>query len=246
MSQQWYKLMAVGGILAIVAGCRTITSPESASVPDIANNGGQAAPATAPKVLMTNFQQLNGTPYLYAPIYIATEEQSRSIAKQIKSAVAKSASSYDSSSEWDYTIDIRNYLFVHRDNLSASKLLTDNNARILQLEQIGESFPVLVKSDRDRPPSGLKKVTALWYVAAPKDTNGDKLIDGRDRKSIAISEVSGANYTEVIKDIDKIIFIQPKGIEHRLAIYMSGKKYFVADIDTTKRTATVKELPSIN
>lgn len=246
MSQQWYKLMVVGGILAIVAGCNRTTSPESSSVPDITNNGGQAAPATAPKVLMTNFQQLNGTPYLYAPIYIATEEQSRSISKQIKSAVANSARNYDSSNEWDYTIDIRNYLFVHRDNLSANKLLTDNNARILQMEQIGESFPVLVKSDRDRPPSGLKKVTALWYVEAPKDTNGDKVIDGRDRKSIAISEVSGANYTEVIKDIDKIIFVQPKGIEHRLAIYMSGKKYFVADVDTTKRTATVKELPSIN
>ena len=55
------------------------------------------------------------------------------------------------------------------------------------------------------------------------------------RQQIAISDVSGANYTEIIKDIDKIILVDSKGINRRLVIYASGNKRFVADIDLPQR-----------
>jgi hypothetical protein len=191
---------------------------------------------------MTQFEQLNGTPYLYAPIYVAEQER-KSILKQIKSA-----SSSSSEDRWNYgETDIRNYMFVHRDNLSGSKLLANNSSRILALEQIGEPIPPN-KSNPD--PTGqsnkIKTVKALWYVRAVADTNGDKQLSDLDRKQIGISDVSGANYTEIIKDIDKILLNSRIGIDRRLVIYTSGSKRFVANINLPTRTATTKELPAIN
>jgi hypothetical protein len=191
----------------------------------------------APKdVWMTQFEQINGTPYLYAPIYVAEQER-KSILKQIKSGSYEDRKGYDG-------IDIRNYMFVHRDNLSASKLLTDNNSRIIELVQIGEPAPPTKSiNDGTYRSNGIKTVKTLWYVRVEADTNGDKLLSELDRKQIAISDPAGKNYTEVIKDIDKILLVYPKGIDRRLVFYTSGNKHFVADVDLLKRQAIVKQLP---
>jgi hypothetical protein len=236
MLRKYWQIIGSVGIAIAVAGC----NQQRATVATSPNPSQSPTSLAAPKeVLMTEFQQINGTPYLYAPIYVATEER-KSILKQLKSG------SYDDRKDWT-GIDIRNYMFVHRDNLSASKLLSNNNTRLLSMEQIGEPAPPS-KTEPNR--SWIKKVTMLWYVKATADPNGDQVLDDahseRLRQQIAISDVSGANYTEILKDIDKIILVYPKGINRRLVIYTSGNKRFVADIDLPKRQATVKELPSIN
>lgn len=236
MSKQWLKVSLLG-IVLVVAGCSkpqvsATTNPEVAA-------SNSPVPLAAPKdVWMTQFEQLNGTPYLYAPIYVADRER-KSILKQIKSG------SYNDRN--DYDTDIRNYMFVHRDNLSAGKLLTHNSSRILEIEQIGEQFPPS-KSNPDamNRPSGVKTVKTLWYVRAVADTNADKLLSNLDRKQIGISDVSGANYTEVIQDIDKILLVSRLGLDRRVVIYTSGDKRFVANIDIPTRQATIKELPAIN
>ncbi len=243
MSKQWWKLVGTVGILAIASGCSRspVTSsniPETASVPDAVRSVAQESPSTAPKVWMTDFQPISGTPYLYAPIYVATEAQRQSITKQVKSAVW--------SRNYDSSIDIRNYMFVHRDNLSATKLLANNTGRIIEMEQLGQTAPLTKSGKISNPATRLKKITTFWYKKVTTDTNGDKILDGRDRLTIALSDVSGANYTEIIKDIDKIILIHPKGTDRRLVIYASGTKHFVADVDIPNRTATIKELPSVN
>ena len=234
LRKYWGLIGAMGIAIAVVSYYRQQTkvtnSPTSTQSPIL---------LAAPKnVWMTDFQQINGTPYLYAPIYVATEER-KSILKQLKSG-----SYSDDRSEWG-SIDIRNYMFVHRDNLSASKLLSSNNARLLSMEQIGELASPEKKGTEAIRSNWITKVITLWYVKVTADTNGDKVLDDRDRKHIAISDVSGANYAEVIKDIDKIILVYPKGINQRLVIYASGDKRFVADINLPKRQAIIKELPSI-
>jgi hypothetical protein len=242
MSTQLWKLIGTIGILTLVSSCSrapvaSTNIPETASIPAPDPSVAQASPTPAPKVWMTDFQQIDGTPYLYAPIYVASEEQRQSISKQLKSAVY--------SRNYDSGIDIRNYMFVHRDNLSASKLLPNNTGRIIELEQIGQTLPP-IKTGKNSTAPARKKVTTFWYTKVSSDTNNDKTLDRQDRKSIALSDVSGANYTEIIKEIDKIILIHSKGIDRRLVFYTTGNKYFVADVDTTKRTATIKELPSMN
>ncbi len=238
MSDRLWKLMSVVGIVATLASCSR-APVTSTSTPQVAVNS-TPTPLPAPKeVWMTQFQQINGTPYLYAPIYVATEEQ-RSIIKQIKSA-----GSYEYGKGDEYTADIRNYMFVHRDNLSASKLLTNNNSRLLSLEQIGEPAPPDKSNPESMRTNWIKTVKALWHVRAIADTNGDKILNDLDRKQIGISDVSGGNYIEVLKDIDKVLIVYPKGIDRRLVIYTSGDKRFVANIDIPTRQATIKELPAL-
>ena len=237
VSKQWWKLIGLVSIVATLASCSK--APATTSPQVVANT--PPMPLPAPKeVWMTEFQQIDGTPYLYAPIYVAAQER-KSIIKEIKSAA------WDSYEGRNEGVDIRNYMFVHRDNLSASKLLTNNSSRLLAMEQLGATT-VPARPDPDSPikAKGMKTVTALWHLRVLADTNGDKILNESDRKQIAISDVSGANYTEIIKDIDRILLVYPKGLDRRLVIYTSGAKRFIADVDLTNRKATTKELPSIN
>jgi hypothetical protein len=237
MSEQLWKFSgSIGILLLLMTGCSDRQPPQTVNAPTTANS---PVPLAAPKnVWMSQFEQLNGTPYLYAPIYVAEQER-KSILKEMKAA-----SSGEYGGRWsDGTIDVRNYMFVHRDDLSASKLLKDNRSRIVDLEEIGEPLP---PSKSNPQPNQLKTVKAIWYVRAVADTNDDKQLSDSDRKQIGISDVSGANYTEIIKDIDKILLNSRIGLDRRLVIYTSGSKRFVAKIDLTTRTATVKELPPIN
>jgi hypothetical protein len=234
MFRQSWQLSSFIGIGLILAGCTTkseVTTPVTVA-------SSSPIPLAAPKeVWMTNFQQINGTPYLYAPIYVAEQER-KDILKQVKSA------SY--SDRQESTIDIRNYMFVHRDNLSAAKLLPNNNSRVLSLEQIGETAPLVNSSnDQMHRSTWIKTVKTLWYVRVAADTNEDKLLSNLDRKQIAISDVSGANYTEIIQDIDQILLVYPKGIDRRLVFYTSGNKHFVADVDLLKRQARIEQLPAL-
>ena len=230
----WQITGSIAIAIILISGCNSRQPKETPF------DGRQSAtPLATPKdVWMSEFQQINGTPYLYAPIYVATEEN-KSLLKQLKSAT------YENRKE-SYDIDIRNYMFVHRDNLSSSKLLSNNSARLLKMELIGELAKPTKAENEPIGGSWIKKVNTLWYVKVPADTNGDKLLDDRDRQQIAISDVSGANYTELIKDIDKILMVYPKGIDKRLVIYTSGNRRFVADVDLIKRQTTVKELPALS
>jgi hypothetical protein len=237
MFRKYWQLIGSVGIAIALVGCNR---QQTAGTPS-PDQSPTSVPAPK-EVRMTEFRQINGTPYLYAPIYVGTEDR-KSIAKQLKEV--GSASSYDGRQD-DDGIDIRNYLFVHRDNLSASKLLSNNSARLLELEEIGEPAPPSRSVPAPSRIDAIKKVKILWYVKVAADTNGDKILNDRDRKQIAISDVSGANYRELIRDIDRIILVHSKGLERRLVIYASGNKHFVADVDLIKRQTTVKDLPALN
>jgi hypothetical protein len=239
MSKYWYQLVgSVGVVMTMLMGCN---SPQVAPKPKL-NQPLAALPV--PQVSLGEFTLINGTPYLHAAIYVPREVRGNMI-EQIGNG-----SRYDSSSG---DIDIRNYLFVNRDDLSGKKLFPHHNSRLLEMEQLGETIPLAKPVIKDAKNNGEdptlvppRNIRSLWYVTATADTNGDKLLDRQDRKQIAISDVSGTNYTEIIKDIDTILLVHPRGRDRRLVIYASGNKRFVAQIDIPQRLATIKELPSIN
>jgi hypothetical protein len=236
MSRQLWRSIGLVGIIMMGSGCNSNSRVSSAVSPAVSSS---PSPLPTPKnVWMTEFKQINGTPYLSAPIYVADQEQ-KSILRQIKSAGSEYGREYTG-------VDIRNYMFVHRDNLSAGKLLSNNTSRLLEMEEIGEPAPPDKSNSDPSRRNWIKTVKTLWYVQVLADTNGDKTLTDLDRKQIAISDVSGANYTEVIKDIDKILLVYPKGLDRRLVFYTSGQKHFVADVDIPKRKATVKQLPALN
>lgn len=239
ISKQWWQLIGVVGVVATVAGCSKVPATPTTSPQVVATTTPTVLPAPQ-EVWMTEFQPIDGTPYLYAPIYVAAQER-KSIIKELKSATRDS---YEGRSQ---RVDIRNYMFVHRDNLSASKLLTNNSSRLLAMEQIGATaIPARPAPDSPITAKGTRSVTALWHLRVLADTNGDETLNESDRQQIAISDTSGANYTEVIKDIDKILLVYPKGVDRRLVIYTSGAKRFIADVNIPNRRAIIKELPPIN
>ncbi|WP_373544748.1 hypothetical protein [Chamaesiphon sp.] len=238
VSKQWWKLIGLV-VVATVAGCSKAPVTPTTNAQVVATTTPTPLPAPN-EVWMTEFQQIDGTPYLYAPIYVAAQEQ-RNIIKQLKSAASERYEGRNGGA------DIRNYMFVHRDNLSASKLLANNSSRLLEMEQLGATtVPARLDPDSPITGKGAKAVTALWHLRVLADTNGDKTLNESDRKQLDISDASGANYTEIIRDIDKILLVYPQGLDRRLVIYTSGTKRFVADVNIPNRRAITKELPPLN
>ena len=233
---KWWLIGLV--VVATVAGCSKAPVTPTTNAQVVATTTPTTLPAPN-EVWMTEFQQIDGTPYLYAPIYVAAQEQ-RNIIKQLKSAAA------DSYEGRNRGADIRNYMFVHKDNLSASKLLTNNSSRLLEMEQLGATSVPARPADSAITAKAAKAVTALWHLRVLADTNDDKTLNESDRKQIGISDASGANYTEIIRDIDKILLVYPQGLDRRLVIYTSGTKRFVADVNIPNRRAITKELPPLN
>jgi hypothetical protein len=246
--QRGCLLVACAALAFNSISCSQSKTDRSASPAN--SNQPSVTPSTLPapsEVWMSGFQQVNGTPYFYAPIYVSKTEQ-KNVWQQIKRGL-QSSSSYESYDEYgggkgrEYDVDVRNYMFIHRDNLSGSKLLPNNNARILEINEIGPKVP---PDKSGQPVNRLLKVDAFWYVKVTADTNGDKILNANDRKQIGISDPDGSNYVEVIKDIDRILLVQQKGLDRRLVVYSVGKKRFAADVDITKRQVTTKELPAID
>jgi len=82
---------------------------------------------------------------------------------------------------------VRNYLFVNINDRSAQYLFSHNRFLLLRTEKI------LVDLTQDQ-----EKVTALWYEIVQNDTNQDQRLTEMDEKVIALSDVSGNNYREVL------------------------------------------------
>lgn len=169
------------------------------------------------KMSLSNFQQLSGTPYLMAPIN--SQQNYR------HSYYDKTAGS------------IRNYLFVNGNDKSAKKLLTKNDFLFLNSQNVVQQ----------NAQTKIDKVNGIWYTLVTTDTNNDKRLDSRDQKIIAVSDVSGNGYTEMIKKIDRVLGSHQKNQNNVLVFYESGGKNFFAEIDVFRRKLIIKQnLPTID
>ncbi|TMO67467.1 hypothetical protein CWC20_21555, partial [Pseudoalteromonas aurantia] len=46
---------------------------------------------------------------------------------------------------------------------------------------------------------------AVSYEVIKNDTNNDKLLDGKDKRTFALSKIDGSNYSEVISGYNRIV-----------------------------------------
>lgn len=169
------------------------------------------------KMSLSNFEQLSGTPYLMAPI--SSQQDYRD-------------SYYDKTAA-----SIRNYLFVNGNDKSAKKLLTKNDFLFLNSQN------VVSKNSQTK----INKVNGIWYTVVTNDTNKDQRLDSRDQKIIAVSDVSGNGYTELIKKVDRVLGSHQKNQNNVLVFYESGGKNFVAEIDVFQRKLLIEQnLPDID
>jgi hypothetical protein len=130
---------------------------------------------------------------------------------------------------------VRNYLFLNINDRSAQYLFSHNRFLLLRTEKI------LVDLAKDQ-----EKVTALWYEIVQTDTNQDKRLTETDQKIIALSDVSGGNYKEVLSGIDVILGSYQKDDTTLLLLYESQQKSWVTEINiTTRKAIEPTELPTI-
>lgn len=171
------------------------------------------------KMALGNFELLSGSPFLLATVNINQDERYQF-----------SLSSSSSSSTYVY-----NYLFFNRANLSAHRLVPKNDWLFLQHEKLGQ----FKNGD-------LVKVEGLWYAVVKEDTNSDKQLTELDRKTIAMSDVTGKNYTEVIPQIDRILGTHRKEATTLQIFYGLNDRNFVTEVNIqTRQVIRTRELPSI-
>ena len=158
---------------------------------------GSAQAQTDSKLTLSlgQFDSITGTPYLVAPATVT--DVAESFFERIESS-----SSYDKKRG-----QIRNYLFFNSVDSANQWLLP--HSKFLFVEWL--ELPLRPPAPNGKP-NGLEKekeppkpTQLLYHELVKADTNSNKVFDQRDLKTIAISEVSGSNYQELIQDVDWVL-----------------------------------------
>lgn len=123
-----------------------------------------------------------------------------------------------------------NYVFFNTQTEEYHRLLPENNSVIYQTA----GFPQQVydPNDPDKP----APIIEFWMFNIVKaDTNADGYFDYRDKLTIGISDVSGANYTELISNVDAIQSQYYKDPANFFIIYNVHQKNFIAKVNPITR-----------
>jgi hypothetical protein len=160
-----------------------------------------------------SFQPVQGTSYLVAPI------QDREPSGQGGSG------SWLSSGYTDAYRTPHNYVFLEQKSLTFSRLLPVNDWTILTMTAFPErgSWP-------DAAP-----IAWFLYEIVKSDTNGDKKLNWIDRKTVAISDAAGQNYTELISDVAAVHTKVLRDPATMLVIYRGNGALQLARIDLKAR-----------
>ena len=149
-------------------------------------------------------------------------------------ASVNSQPNYRQDSSEKKALTIRNYLFVNTNDKSAKRLVPGNDFLFVNAQKV-----VLERRDD-------QIVRGMWYEVVKADSNKDKILDNRDKKTIAVCDVSGSDYTEVINDVDRLLGSHQKNSTTLLIFYELDGREYIAEIDILKRVLVENQvLPPI-
>jgi hypothetical protein len=211
------------GLLYLLCGCRS----QGVGIEAQAQNDAKL------RIALGKFSPVAGTPHLMAPAVVADYDQS--VLESLESIREKKVGQFrnffffnsaDSANQW--LVPHSNFLFV--------------DALELPLRPAMSGGTPNSKKEQEPP----KPAQLLYYELVKADTNSNKVFEDSDRKTIAISEVSGSGYQELIKDIDRTLHRMMNTEDELLIIYRSNNKHFAARLSLSKRQITeTKELAPI-
>jgi len=119
------------------------------------------------------------------------------------------------------TASIRNYLFVDGYTQSTAWLFPHNNFVVSRLQY------VLKDGVNDHYFSNEDLIIALYFVVYKADTNKDKALKTNDEASIVLAKPDGTGYTEIEKNVGKIIKVDViNDGSHLVLFYYKGLKEF--------------------
>lgn len=215
-------IFALSALALLLTACGGLVGRSARGI-ESGENGG--TPVAVTKVLGA-FYPIEGTQYQLASISTAQGESSR-------------AASYDFSQLFSYgrsDYSVYNYVFFDVENETVSPLLPSNANVITSIQ----GYPV-PKSDVT------PKIPVAWwlYTLVKKDTNEDGQLSYLDLKTLAISDVGGKGYTELVKDVDQVLGDVYKDGDILLLIYRANDKNFLARVDlVARKVSKTTELPS--
>jgi len=178
----------------------------------------KARPET--KRVLGYFTPVPGTTHLMAPIISGSTERSSS----------RSSYSYESG-QIAY-----NYVFLNSADESTLTLLPTND----HLFVATVSFPE--KHAGDKEPF---KIEWFLYGLVKTDTDGDKELTDKDRRSVCVSGAGGGGFKEIVEDVDQVYGHSLVDSDTLLVIYRKASKKYLTRINLPKREiVSTKELPS--
>jgi hypothetical protein len=141
---------------------------------------------------------------------------------------------YPQDSSETKALTIRNYLFVNVNDKSIQQLVPKNDFLFVNAQE------VVLERRND------KIVRGIWYEVVKADSNNDKRLDHNDKKTIAVSDVSGRDYTEVIDKVDRFLGSHQKNSTTLLVFYELDGREYIGEINILRRVLVEKVvLPSI-
>jgi hypothetical protein len=237
MNGKQFWLGLLGCSLLCGAGCG-IKNPGVTSL--VSSNPANAEGAKEKKnYVLGEFVAVNGTEYLSAPVYIDHSGKWRT------EAVLGASDEYSGAKGAKGGALVNNYVFVNQKDLSSRKLLPNNKSVILEEQQYGEDVKKPDPKVKEDPLAKPKNIKSVLYRVVNADTNNDKTVDGRDKKTIAIADADGSNYQELVPGMERILKVHNPSKTQQVVFYQTGSDFFVASIDIPGRSAQVKKLQSI-
>jgi len=200
----------------------TVACETSGTRSSAANNG---TPVAVSKILGA-FNAIEGTHYQIATV--STDFNGSSGRNDLGSLFSSGRSDYS----------VYNYVFLDIDAETVHALLPTNDNTILSIQGYPTPGPV-------DPVSGEKVPVAVWlYMVVKEDTNHDGSLSSKDKQTLAISDVGGNGYTEIISDVDQVFGNVLKNATTLLVVYSSSDKTYLAHIDLPGHVVTkTTELP---
>lgn len=133
--------------------------------------------------------------------YIPLESEKRSVDIKSESAVYESFSG----GSYKYTpTRSKNILFINDQTNQAEWLFNTTDQLIIDFSTLSfeEEFALTTNySDKKADP----KPRGISYQVIKNDTNNDKILDDKDKRTFALSQIDGSNYTEVISGYNRIV-----------------------------------------
>lgn len=198
-----------------------------ACIPDIVGGGSAEVenPEATPKVVekkLSSFNLVQGTNYLMAGITAApvSRESSLNPFEWINNSRAY----------YDYSYSTFNYVFYNLNTEAYQRLLPTNDYVIAQT--LG--FPIL-QYDPSNPDQPAPPIEYWVFAVVKSDSNNDEQLNYEDKLTIAVSDVGGNGYTELIQNADVILSQYYKDGSSLIIIYNADNKNYIAKLNPSTR-----------
>jgi len=174
-----------------------------------------------PDKTLQSFESIPGTPYLVANIIQGEWGKSRS---SVSASYSRGRGG------------IHNLVFLDSGSLKSHRLFDTNQYTILEAKQ----YPLSSQASEQNAKK-IKKTARFVYQVLKQDTNEDKYLDAKDRRTIGISDAFGKQYVEVLTDISQLLNLQALSGDRLLVVYVQSGMKTASVIDLNQRKVAKTE-----